>query len=50
MTDPSRGTGRQNADLSGRRVMDDSLGICRISAAEDINLTAAAYSRYRRRF
>ncbi|MDY6825567.1 MAG: aldehyde ferredoxin oxidoreductase C-terminal domain-containing protein [Bacillota bacterium] len=33
---------RQNAAISGRRVVDDSLGICRISAAEDINLTAAA--------
>ncbi|MFA7467528.1 MAG: aldehyde ferredoxin oxidoreductase C-terminal domain-containing protein [Desulfotomaculaceae bacterium] len=33
---------RQNAAVSGRRVFEDSLGICRISAAEDINLTVLA--------
>ncbi|MDY6825570.1 MAG: aldehyde ferredoxin oxidoreductase C-terminal domain-containing protein [Bacillota bacterium] len=33
---------RQNAVLSGRRVMEDSLGICRLPAAEDIFLTAEA--------
>jgi aldehyde:ferredoxin oxidoreductase len=32
---------RQNAALNGRRVFEDSLGVCRITV-DDINLTAAA--------
>jgi aldehyde:ferredoxin oxidoreductase len=32
----------QNAALSGRRVFTDCLGVCRICAAEDINLTVLA--------
>ena len=35
---------RNNAALSGRRVFEDSLGICRLCACEDINLTAKALS------
>ena len=33
---------RNNAALSGRRVFEDSLGICRLCACEDINLTVKA--------
>ncbi|MDA8233760.1 MAG: aldehyde ferredoxin oxidoreductase family protein, partial [Clostridia bacterium] len=33
---------KQNAHLNGRRVYEDSLGVCRLTATEDINLTVSA--------
>ena len=33
---------RRNAVVSGRRVFEDSLGVCRFTAVEDIRLTVAA--------
>jgi aldehyde:ferredoxin oxidoreductase len=44
MTDPFswEQVAKQNATLSGRRIFEDSLGVCRFTAGEDINLTLAA--------